>query len=126
MQPVNQIREILEKFLAQPDHLESFVSAFSAASFDIHRHGEPSAIRLADKVESYLADVRAGFLSVSDLHGSLRELLSPAPVGYYYAISLVAFSRSVNQPAVVEKAFPVQSSGTSPSVVFGSANLVRV
>jgi hypothetical protein len=114
MPPVNPIREIVEKFVAQPNDLDAFVSAFSSASLNIHKQGDPASIKLADQVEGCLADVRAGFASLVDLHKSLRELLAPAPVGYYFA-QISAFSQSVNQPAVVEKGFPAASSGTSPA-----------
>ena len=124
MSPVNPIREIVDKFLAKPSDLDAFMSAFFSASCNIHKNGDAASIKLADQVEACLADVRAGFASVTDLHKSLRELLAPAPVGYYY-VAVAAFSQSVNQPAVVETGFPVASSGTLPAVGFGSINPVR-
>jgi hypothetical protein len=124
MQATNQIREIIKKFVDQPNDVESFISAFSSASFNIHKKGEPAAIKLVNEVEACLADVRAGFASSSDLHKCLRDLLTPAPVGYYY-VAVATFSQSVNLPAVVEREFPAASSDTLPAAVFGLASPVR-
>ena len=117
MPPVIQIREIVQKFVAQPKDLDAFVSAFSKASFNIQKQGDSAAIQIANAVEVHLADVRAGFMSIADLHKSLCELLAPPLVGYYYVASAAAFSQSVNQPAVVETGFPAASSGTSRAAV---------
>lgn len=122
----NPVREIIQKFVDQPNDIESFVSAFSSASLNIHSAGAPDAVKLANEVESLLADVRAGFCSVADLHKSFRDLLAPPAVGYYYVAMSGGFSQSVNEPAVVERAFPAASSDKLAAAGFGSVNPVRV
>jgi hypothetical protein len=124
MSPNNPIREIVQKFLDQPNDLESFLSAFSDASFNIHKNGGSAAVKLADQVEGCLADVRAGFASIPELHKALRELLAPPAVGYSY-VSVTSFSNSVNQPAVVERGFPAASSDTLAAKEFGSIRPVQ-
>jgi hypothetical protein len=125
--PINPIREIVDKFLSQPSDLDSFVAAFSNASFNVHKSGATEAVKLANQVEACLADVRAGFISVAELPRTIKELLDPSAVGYYFTAT--SFSQTVNRPAVVEKGFPerrVAASGTSTGVVFGSANPLQV
>ncbi len=124
MASVNPICEIIDKFLAQPNDLDSFASAFSKASFNVHKQGDSAAVKLADQVEASLADVRAGFVSLPELHKSLRDLLAPPIVGYHYVL-MTSFSQSVNQPAVVEKGFPAASSGTLAAAGHGSVNPVQ-
>jgi hypothetical protein len=127
MVSMNQIRELISNFLAGQKDADSFLDAFSALSVSINKHGEAAAVMLANQVESCLADVRAGFCSIDDLKKSLRELLAPPATAYYYVTVVGGFSQSVNQPAVVETAFPASASfsGTSTGVVFGSVSHLR-
>jgi hypothetical protein len=122
---VREIHKLASSYLGQPGDIESFIVAFNALSFNVHKKGDQAGARLADNVEAILADVRAGFMSMHDFQKSLREIIAPAPVAYYYSSGFAGFSQSVNEVAVVEKPFPAASSGTSPEVVFGSANLLR-
>jgi hypothetical protein len=125
MASIDQIRDVIRKYLAEPNESE-FLSAFSALSFNVHKHGDAAAVELANQVESCLADVRAGFRSMDALKRALHGLLEPTPVAYYYATAAVGgFSQSVNQLAVIERGFPAASSDTLPGVVFGSAIPVR-
>lgn len=122
---VREIHKLASNYLGQPGDIESFVVAFSELSFNAHKKGDQVGARLADNVEAMLADVRAGFMSMHDFQKSLGDMIAPAPVAYYYSSAFAGFSQSVNSVAVVEKPFPVASSGTSPEVVFGSVNLLR-
>lgn len=113
-----QIREVVSSYLSHGD-ADKFVLAFSALSHNIHKHGDPEAIELANKIESKMADLRGGFISKSQLIDSLRELVKVSWVAYY-VIPAGQFSNSVNQVVVPEKETPawVGAFGTSP--VMGS------
>lgn len=73
MVSVNQIRQLLSDFLLHGDN-SRFVSEFAKVSYNIHRNGEPGASELANVIESKLADLRGGFISVVAFKNTLREL----------------------------------------------------
>ena len=100
---VREIHKLASNYLRQPGDIESFIVAFNALSFNVHKKGDQVGARLADNVEAILADVRAGFMSLHDFQKSLRDIIAPAPVAYYYSSAFAGFSQSVNSAAVVEK-----------------------
>ena len=120
----SQIREIASSYLSHND-ADRFVIEFARLSYNINKNGHAEAIELANKIESRLADMRAGLISKSVFLVMLRDIAMPSLSVNRCAILISQFDDQVNQVAVVEKAFPAESFGTLPEVVFGSASLVQ-
>jgi len=119
MVSASQIREVAQRYIDQRDD-KIFALEFSKLSFNVRQHGSPEAVRLVREIESRLASLSVGHLSRHALLAELQDIARPRAVGYYFAAGASLSFNSVNQPAVVEKAFPVAaSSGTLPGVVFG-------
>lgn len=87
MVTTNQIAEVVHNYLLQPD-ANNFVIEFSRLSYDILEHGDPDAVKLANRIEGYLADVRAGLISKTAFADSLRALVPP-PI---YAVAVITSS----------------------------------
>src|SRR5438552_10179873 len=98
MVSAGQICEIIRNYVSQGD-ANKFVLDFSALSYNIHKSRNAEAIRLANEIESKLADLRGGFISKSVFLESLRDLVKPSANSY--VIMVVDCVRSVNQPAVL-------------------------
>jgi len=124
MVSANQIRQIVLSYLSDSD-ADKFVLSFSAASYNIHKNGNPEAIRLANEVESKLADLRGGFVSKSIFKENLRDLIKPSANNY--VVMVLDYSCSVNQRAVPESSFRGLAgfSDTLSEGVFGSVLPVR-
>ena len=93
-----QIREVISSYVSKGD-ADKFLLDFSVLSYNIHKLGNPEAIRLANEIESKLADLRGGFISKSIFLESLRNLIKPSANSYAV---LVTYSGSLNQVAVLE------------------------
>ncbi|SRR5712692_10200284 len=124
MASAGQIREIVSSYLSHGD-ADKFVLEFSVASYNIHKHGNAEAIRLANEVESRLADLRGRFISKSVFVEHLRDLLKPSANNFVYMT--FSYPGSVNQRAVLENPSQVWAgfSDTLRAAVSGSINPVR-
>jgi hypothetical protein len=124
MASASQIRESVSSYLQHGD-ADKFILEFSALSYNIHRHGNPEAIRVANEIESKLADLRGGFISKSVFLESLGDLVKPSANNY--VVMYLDCSGSVNQRAVLENSSLewAGSFGTSLGVGYGSAIPVR-
>jgi len=115
MVTIDQIREAVLKYLAHGD-ANRFVLDFSRLSYNIHTNGDSDAQLIADRIESKLADVRAGFASKDDLLEFVSTLVNPYVANNF--VSVVFFqapTHPVNLSAELGTACPawVGFSGTS-------------
>src|ERR1700723_3390936 len=124
MASASQIRESVSNYLQHGD-ADKFVIEFSAASYTVHKHGNQEAIRVANEIESKLADLRGGFISKSVFLETLRDLIKPS--ANTYVVTVLCSADSVNQQAVLENSSLgwLESFGTLRGVGCGSVNLVR-
>ena len=126
---LKDVKVRLSNYLQGNEDQDSFRKWLASALWDTNR--------LDAEVDEFLAQVEAefakcglGWCTLPQMRKNLQSL-SVRPreaVGYYYvAAGPWVFSSSANQPAVVEKPFQqvAGSSGTSPSVVFGSTSLLQ-
>jgi hypothetical protein len=119
-----QIREVAAIYGNQGMSSDQFVEKFSALAYNIHKNGDPEAIRLVDRIQSMMIDVRSGCMAEPQLRSLLRDVAATAPANAF-VIHRVSFPRaqfiepaqSVNQMSVAGTAFQmvVGSSGTSPA-----------
>lgn len=103
MASASQILEIVSAYLLHGDS-DKFVLEFSAASHNIHKSASAEAVRLANEIESFLADVRGGFISKSVFLENLSALVKPSANNYVYEIVLDC-SGSVNQMVAPENSY---------------------
>jgi hypothetical protein len=116
----HQIRGVIADYLSKSIDANKFLEQFSALSYNIHGNGEAEAIRLADSVESYLVDLRAGCIGELEFRSILRDLSHINDVNVFHVP--MSFPVSVNHVSVVEMAYQgtSASSGTSRGMAFGS------
>lgn len=117
MVTASQINEIVTKYASHQD-ANKFVLDFSEVSHNIHKNGTPEAIRLANEIESKLADLRGGFISKSIFIENLHDLIKP--FANQYVVMALSCSGTVNRQAVPEN----QSQGEDvdeTSIADGSA-----
>lgn len=123
----SQIREVISSYLSHSD-ADRFVLEFSRLSHNVHKHGDPEAIKLANQIESKLADARGGLMSKSAFLAYLRQIMSPVSNSCYFFAGFQVLS-PVNRPAevVAGREIPAWagSFGTLSGAVFGSKYLVR-
>lgn len=98
MVTANQIKSIVRDFLSHGDP-NRFVTEFSRLSYNIHKHGDPEAVKLANRIECSLADVRGGLISKGTLLDSLREIAA-LPVSNIYS-SPAVFTGGCTHPATI-------------------------
>jgi hypothetical protein len=117
----HQIRSVVAKYLAKSFDANGFLREFSPLSRNIQRDGDAEAVRLADRIESYIADLRAGCIKELQFRSALRELTYTAAVNTFFS-GPVCFPAGINHYSVPENAFPEYQapSGTSPAVELGS------
>ena len=124
MVSASQIREVVAKFLSHNDS-DRFVRELAALSYNIHKDGDAEAVALARAIELRMADFRSGCIQKTAFLNSLRQLTetSVASNNRVYA----QFSDPVNRLVEVESGFRgwAASSGTLPSVEFGSVRLFQ-
>jgi len=120
----------VSSYLQGEKQLEAFAQQFAEIFYDIHVTGDKEAIKTCNSIAVLMADVATQKMSPDNLKAALHELAqekASATPAYYYVMTTFAahFNTSVNQPAVVQKAYPAVASGTSPSVEFGLASRFR-
>lgn len=117
----HQIRSIVAKYLAKSLDANGFLREFSPLSRNIQRDGDAEAARLADRIESCLADLRAGCVKEPQFRSVLRDLTSAAEVNTF-SCGPVCFPASINRYSSPERVFPEYQapSGTSPAMELGS------
>lgn len=120
----SEIRKVISDYLSEKN-ADKFVSNFSVLSYNIHKNGNLEAVRLADEVESKLADRRGGFVSESVLLENLRDLIKPSANTYATVAVVFVQAGSTNQPAVVENPFQ-GSVGFSDTSLAGVRGLITV
>ena len=125
MVSVNQIRKVAADFVDGGDR-DRFVVEFAKLSVNIRQDGEAEAIDLVHKINSKMALIRSGHLSVERFSEWLRAIPEPAPAINYY-VAAAGFSNPINAPAVLEKPFPASPgpSYTSRGAGHASANHPR-
>ena len=118
MVSASEIHRVVTDYFSHQD-ANRFVLEFSRVSYNIHKNGSPEAIRLANEIESNLADLRGGFISKSVFLQNLEDLVKP--FANSYVVMVLNCSSSVNQPAVLENQSQVSAGffGTSPLAGFG-------
>lgn len=121
----HQIREAVASYLSKAIDANGFLLKFSNLSHNVHRAGEPEAVRLADSIESRLADLRAGCISELEFRSLLRDSIYASAVNNMFVP--VSFPTPLNQFAVAEMGFQNQAglSGTKREVEFGSVQSIQ-
>lgn len=107
----HQIRNIIADYLSRKLDLDGFVRAFAPLSYNVVKNGDPAAIRLANGVEAFLVELRAGCISESQFQSAASEMASLDCPNTFVSFS---FASAVNSEAQMETAFPAawQPSGT--------------
>ena len=100
----SDIRDVLVRYLSQED-AEKFVRDFSALSYNIHKNGDAEAIGLANEIESKMADLHSGLISLSDFSDFIRALVNPFVMNVSVPVVMMT-SGSINFAAEVGTAFP--------------------
>jgi hypothetical protein len=70
-----QIREIVLNYLSS-GNAENFMLDFSAVSYGIQKNGDPEAVALVNKIESKIADLHGGCISLDPFKKALFDLLA--------------------------------------------------
>ena len=120
----SQIRKVVAGYLSHKDS-DRFVREFAQLSYNIHKNGDAGAVELVRAIDFKMADLRSGCIEEKVFFSGLRELIS---VSYESNNHVFAkFCDPVNRQLQADPAFQgwSVSSGTSPSVVFGSVLLVQ-
>jgi hypothetical protein len=119
----HQIRKVVADYLSQKLDLDGFVRDFAPLSFNVLKNGDNAAVRLANGVEAFLAELRCGCIREKQFQSMLRELAAlDAPNTFLYDLS---FASAVNVYPQAEFAFPEVwgSAGTLCETVPGSVAL---
>lgn len=77
-----EIREVVSSYLSHNDG-DRFVLEFSPLSHNVLKNGDAEAQALANKIESKMADIPAGILSISDFKRFLYETITPPMSSIY-------------------------------------------
>ncbi len=73
MVEAGQIRDVVAAFVIHRD-ADRFLSEFSPLSYNIHKNGTQEAMDLANAVESRLASLRGGCISMDGFVDALKSL----------------------------------------------------
>jgi hypothetical protein len=83
----NQINEVVSNYFLHGD-VNKFIVEFSPLSYNIHKTGEQDAITIAYKIESRLADLRAGFITKLAFSDFLSDLINPFVLNFSVPIAI--------------------------------------
>ena len=108
MVTANQINEVVLDYLFHDD-ANRFLVEYSRLSYNIGERGDAVAIALVNKIETHLADVRAGVISRTAFKDALRNLSIPIYVSSTVTGSTFGFS-----------SFPDWATGPLPLVLLAN------
>jgi hypothetical protein len=126
MVDINQISSVVSNYLSYGD-AERFVLEFSKLSYNIHKHGEPDAIELANSIESKMADLRSGLISKPEFSDFLSNLVNPFVTNFSVPVMTYQLPGSFNfsgAPGMETLAW-AGLFGTTPAVESESEPLAR-